>query len=128
MIIAESDQTLKIGNEAIPYALRRGKPNRVRLRFADSVTLLIETTTGELGEEDRAFVHSKRRWILNSFRRRRVALDQRDQFLAELDRVVPILGQLTPVRYESNKKTHFNYSKDVFTIYAPAHYIKAHRR
>lgn len=129
MIIAEKEKTLQIENEAIPYNLRRGKPNRVRLSFDEDMTLFIETSTGALGSFERDFLHSKSRWILKAFQSRRVALDQRDAFLAGLEQAIPILGESTPVQFVSDRRTYFKYKKgDDFIVYAPSHYIKAHKK
>ena len=128
MIIAEKNKTLQIEDIAIPYDLRRGKPNRVRLSFAEDMTLRIETSTGHLGHFERDFLESKSRWILKAFRSRKEALSQRDEFLAGLDREIPILGENTPVRFEADRRTWFRYEKDCFTVFAPAHYIRAHKK
>ena len=68
MIIEQEDNTLRIANEAIPMAILRGRPNRVRLSFADDNRLHIETSNGELGDFDRQFLISKTQWILRGYR------------------------------------------------------------
>lgn len=129
MIIAEKEKTLQIENEAIPYNLRRGKPNRVRLSFANDRTLFIETSTGSLGNFEREFLLSKSNWILKAFLSQKSALDQREQFLAGLEKAIPILGEPTPVQFIPDRRTYFKYKKgEDFLVYSPAHYINAHKK
>ncbi len=128
MIITEQEKTLQIEDIAIPYDLRRGKPNRVKLSFAEDMTLRIETSTGHLGHFERDFLESKSRWILKAFQSQQQAFNQRDEFLSRLDEEIPILGQLTPVRFEADRKTFFRYQKQQFTVLAPARYIRAHKK
>ena len=128
MIITETERTLQIEDIAIPYHLRRGKPNRVKLSFADDMTLQIETSTGQLGHFERDFLRSKSRWILRVFHSLQDHMGQRDRFLASLDREIPILGRVIPVRFEVDRRTHYHYAKEEFVVYAPARFIRAHRK
>ena len=129
MIIAEQHRTLQIGNEAIPYHLHRGKPNRVRLFFDEDMTLCIETSTGALGDFDRQFLASKQRWILKNFRTQQDAAQQKQTLLAMLDRQVPILGTNTEIAFQPDSRSYFKYKKgEPFTVFAPARYLKGHKK
>ncbi len=129
MIITEQNKTLKIGNAAIPFHLRRGKPNRVRLFFSEDMTLCIETSTGSLGDFDREFLASKQKWILKNFKTQQVAANQKQTLLSMLDREVPIIGESTKISFQADSRTYFKYKKgEPFTVFAPARYLKAHKK
>ncbi len=129
MIIAEQHKTLKIGNEAIPFHLRRGKPNRVRLFFSKDVTLCIETGTGVLGEFEKQFLISKQRWILKNFKTQKDVVNQKQSLVSLADRRVPILGEITEIQFTSDSKSYFKYKRgESFTVFAPSRYLKAHKK
>lgn len=120
---------LQIENESIPYDLRRGKPNRVKLSFDHNVTLCIETSTGILGDFDRNFLLSKRQWILKNFQSQKIAVHQKQSLLSDLDQQVPLLGESTPIEYIAGPKSFFKFKKgEAFLVYAPNRYLKAHRK
>lgn len=129
MIIAEQEKTLKIENEAIRFNLRKGRPNRVRISFAEDMTLFIETSTGNLGKFEREFLESKSRWILRAFQSHKSALSQRDEFLAGVEKHIPIMGVVTSVKFIADRRTYFQYQAGKhFSVFAPAHYINAHKK
>lgn len=129
MIITEQHKTLEIGNEAIPFHLRRGKPNRVRLFFDEDMSLCIETSTGSLGDFDRQFVASKQRWILKNFKTQKDVASQKQHIISFLEQQVPILGEVTEIRFTPDSKSYFKYKKgEPFTVFAPSRYLKAHKK
>jgi len=97
MIIGEEDSTLRIANEAIPMAILRGRPNRVRLSFGDDNRLHIETSDGRLGDFDRQFLISKTQWILRGYRVRLKNLDRKRALLDDIERTAPLFGKAHPV-------------------------------
>lgn len=129
MIIAEQEQTLRIGQEAIPFSLKQGKPNRIRLSFSHDNQLCIETSNGRLGEFEREFLASKRKWILRGFRIRRDEHQKKTALLSDVENRVPILGVETEIRYTPAEKTYFNYETDkLFTVFAPGIYLKDQKK
>ncbi|MEM1000214.1 MAG: M48 family metallopeptidase [Bacteroidota bacterium] len=129
MIITEQDHTLRIGNASIPYAVKRGRPNRVRLSFSEDNQLWIETGTGQLGHFERDFLVSKSRWILRSYRNRLDEHDKKARFLAGLEHQVLLLGEETAIDYQVAAETSFHYKvAGPFTVYAPERFIREHRK
>ncbi len=129
MIIQEDDSTLRIANEAIPMAILRGRPNRVRLSFSDDNRLHIETSDGRLGDFDRQFLQSKIQWILRGFRARRNGAQRKRELLADIERNILLFGNSHPVKWEPSQRTFFKFDRSgPFEVYAPEKYLVKHRR
>lgn len=129
MIFQESENTLRIANEAIPIAIIKGKPNRVRLSFSEDNRLCIETGNGKLGDFDREFLVSKRNWILRGFQSRKSEFDKKQALLSQIETVVPLFGKPHPVTWNDAPKTWFQFDrKGPFEVFAPKQYLEKHRR
>lgn len=129
MIIAEKDNELRIAKAAIPFDLRRGKPNRVRLSFSEDNVLCIETSNGELGHFERDFLVSKSKWILRGYLDRQESTDKRKAFLEGIDREVLVFGQPTAVEYVPDPNTFFQFRRgELFVVHAPRTYIRKHKK
>jgi predicted metal-dependent hydrolase len=129
VIISEEDKQLRIGNEAIPILLLKGRPNRVRISFAQGNLLQIETGTGKLGDFDKQFLATKTRWILRGFRIRRDADDRKKQLLTDVERRIMLFGKDTEVQFITDNRTYFKFDPDgPFRVHAPAHVIRAHKK
>lgn len=129
MIITETENTLKIGNESIPFAVKQGRPNRVRLSFSEDNYLTVETGTGKLGSFEREFLVSKSGWILKGYQSRIDDYEKKIRFLKGLGDSVLLLGRETRVEYEASEKTWFRYkSPEPFSVFAPERYLKEHRQ
>lgn len=129
MIIQEEDSTLRIANEAIPIAIVRGRPNRVRLSFAEDNCLCVETSNGELGDFDRQFLLSKTQWILRGYRVRIKNVQRKHDLLADIERNVPLFGKAHPVRWQASPRTFFKFDRTgPFEVHAPEKYLTRHRR
>lgn len=129
MIIAETEQTLRIKQAAIPFDLRRGKPNRVRLSFLENNTLCIETSNGRLGTFEKEFLVTKSKWILRGYLDRQVSQDKRAAFLNSIHQEILLLGEATKVEYHPDKNTFFQFLKgENFIVHAPKSYIKGHKK
>lgn len=129
MTILEAEQNIRIGHEAIPFQLFKGRANRIRLSFADGNLLQIETGTGKLAEFDRQFLATKSKWILQGYRTRRDAENRKRELLVEVEKRILLFGKDTEVQFIPDTKTYFKYSPDgVFIVHAPAHIIRAHKK
>ncbi len=129
MIIGEEDSTLRIANEAIPMAILRGRPNRVRLSFSEDNRLHVETSNGQLGDFDRQFLQSKTQWILRGYRVRIKNVARKGAMLADIERHVPLFGKSHPVNWHPSHRTFFKFDRSgPFEVYAPEKYLSRHRR
>lgn len=129
MIIGEEDSTLRIANEAIPMAILRGRPNRVRLSFGEDNRLHVETSDGRLGDFDRQFLVSKTQWILRGYRVRLKNLDRKRALLDDIERTAPLFGKAHPVNWHPSPRTFFKFDRvGPFEVHAPEKYLTKHRR
>jgi predicted metal-dependent hydrolase len=129
LIIQEEDSTLRIANEAIPMHILKGRPNRVRLSFAEDNKLQVETSNGKLGDFDRQFLHSKVQWILRGYRKRRSAHERKHLLLMDIERNVPLFGKPHPVVWHASHRTYFQFDRTgPFEVFAPEKYLGRHRR
>lgn len=129
MKITENKYTLEIGQEAIPFSLVQGKPNRVRLFFSDDNRLCIETGSGRLGNFERDFLVSKSKWILRGYRNRMEDHERKTELLDNLHRRIPLFGKDTAIEYIPDEKTWFRYKKPgPFRLYAPEQYLPGHKK
>ncbi|MFM2377195.1 MAG: hypothetical protein RLZZ165_2292 [Bacteroidota bacterium] len=129
MIVHEEDKTLRIANEAIPLAILKGRPNRVRLSFAEDNRLRIETGNGLLGDFEMQFLHSKVLWILRGYRMRKTESERKHQLLADIERRVPLFGKPHPVLWHASHRTYFQFDQSgPFEVFAPERFIHKHRR
>ncbi len=129
MIFQENDNTLQVANEAIPIAIVKGKPNRVRLSFSEDNRLFIETSDGTLGDFDKEFLFSKKNWILRGFKTRRTEYEKKQDLLSQIEKVVPLFGKPHPVTWNDSPKTWFQFDrKGPFEVFAPKKYMEKHRR
>ncbi|HHG83846.1 MAG TPA: DUF45 domain-containing protein, partial [Bacteroidetes bacterium] len=127
--IAEQQLTLQIGDSAIPYAVKQGNPNRVRLSFSEDNLLCIETGSGNLGQFERNFILSKAKWILKGYRERLKDFEKKNALLSALETQILLLGKETKIDYLESDRTYFRYkTAGPFSVYAPARYIQAHRK
>lgn len=129
MIIAEAERRLRIGNDAIPFLVVKGRPNRIRLSFNPENHLQIETGTGALGKFERDFLVNKATWIVKAYRIRKDAHHQKSRFLEDVENSIQVLGRQTPVEFVADTKTYFKYSQTGnFRVFAPARFIRAHKK
>jgi hypothetical protein len=129
LIITETENTLKIGNASIPFAVKQGRPNRVRLSFSDDNYLTVETGTGKLGSFEREFLVSKSSWILRGYQSRIDDHQKKNEFLSGLEDSVLLLGRETRVEYKAAEKTWFRYkAPEPFSVFAPEHYLQKHQQ
>lgn len=129
MIVSYADSKIRIGAASIPFQVKRGRPNRIRISFREDDILWIETGNGSLEQKDEAFLLSKSNWILKTYSLKRVQTEERNGFLDSLEEKVPIAGQLTPVEFLIGRSTRFKLKPGShFQIYGPRHLIQNHRR
>jgi predicted metal-dependent hydrolase len=129
VIIQEEHSTLRIANEAIPMAVLRGRPNRVRLSFSEDNRLHVETSDGRLGDFDRQFLQSKTQWILRGYRARIQNVQRKSDMLADIERNAPLFGGSHPVKWHASPRTFFKFDrKGAFEVHAPENYLLKHRR
>lgn len=129
MTIHEDENTLRIANEAIPMAIVKGRPHRVRISFGEDNRLRVETGTGRLGDFDRQFLVSKTQWILRGYRARRGQEQRKRAFLDDIERNAPLFGKSHPVQWHASPRTYFKYDRQgPFQVFAPEHYFQRHRR